>query len=254
MHAGYPKIAARPGFSLLELQVAFVLFGIALAGLGPLVVIQSKQLQQLENRLDDETTYYLVPSTDAWAGKLGAAASLDEEEPGPPAPPPVTLIDDGDPGYSNTGENWDQCSSGHAFQGDYRENENGTGSDKASWEFAGLEAGWYEVLVTWGTEGWATDAPYTVLDGETALATVRVNQSNDPSGAVFEGVSWESLGVFSIANGTLRVDLSDDADEWVVADAVRIAPAGNIVRVLSLDKSFAAEEAAARVSVTVQVP
>ena len=253
MHAGYPKIAARPGFSFLELQVAFVLFGIALAGLCPLVVMQSKQLRQLENRLDDQTTYYLVPSTDAWAGKLGAAASIATEDPGPP-PSVVTLIDDGDPGYSNTGANWDQWSSGHPFQGDYRENENGAGSDKASWEFGGLEAGWYEVLVTWGSEGWATDAPYTVLDGETVLATVRVNQKNDPSGAVFEGVPWESLGVFSIASGALRVDLSDDADEWVVADAVRIAPAGNIVEVLSLERSCSAEEASARVSVTVQVP
>src|SRR3972149_1390366 len=40
-------LAPRRGFSLLELQVAFVLFGIALAGLGPLVVMQSRQLQRL---------------------------------------------------------------------------------------------------------------------------------------------------------------------------------------------------------------
>ena len=245
--------AVRSGFSLLEFQVALVLFGVALAGLGPLVVMQSRQLQRLEARFDDQTTYYLVPSTDAWARKLGAAASIGTEDPGS-CPPPVTLIDDGDPGYSNTGGNWDQWSSGDPFQGDYRENEPGAGSDKASWEFAGLEAGWYEVLVTWGGDGWATDAPYTVLDGETALATVRVNQKNNPSGAVFEGASWESLGVFSIASGALRVDLSDDADEWVVADAVRIVPVRNEVQVLSLEKSLSSEDVTAQVSVTVQVP
>ncbi|MHC4179932.1 MAG: golvesin C-terminal-like domain-containing protein [Planctomycetota bacterium] len=248
-----PKNAVRAGFSLLELQVAFVIFGIALAGLGPLVVMQSRQLQELESRFDDQTTYYLVPSTDAWARKLGAAASIATEDPGPAASV-VTLIDDGDQGYSNTGGNWYQWSSGHPFQGDYRENENGAGSDKATWEFAGLEAGWYEVLVTWGGDGWATDAPYTVLDGETALATVRVNQKNDPSGAAFEGSPWESLGVFSIASGALRVDLSDDADEWVVADAVRIVPAGNKVEVVSLERSLTGEDVTAHVSVTVQVP
>jgi type II secretory pathway pseudopilin PulG len=245
--------AARAGFSFLELQVAFVLLGIALAGLGPLVVMQSKQLRMLESRFDHQTAYYLVPSTDSWARKLGAAASIATEDPGTPSPV-VTLIDDGDPGYSDTGGSWIQWSSGDPFQGDYRENELGAGSDKASWEFAGLEAGWYEVLVTWGRDGWATDAPYTVLDGETPLATVRVNQSNDPSGAVFEGSPWESLGVFSIAGGALRVDLSDDADEWVVADAVRIVPIRNDVEVLSLAKSLDSESVTAEVSVTLQVP
>ncbi len=66
----------RAGISLLELQVALVLFGIALAGLGPLVVMHLKQLKRLENRLSDTSTYYLTPSSDAWARKLGAAAAI----------------------------------------------------------------------------------------------------------------------------------------------------------------------------------
>ncbi|MBI1917208.1 MAG: type II secretion system protein, partial [Planctomycetes bacterium] len=53
---------SRRGFSLLELQVAFVVLAIALAGLYPLVVIHSKQQRKLEQRLDPQTTYYLVPS------------------------------------------------------------------------------------------------------------------------------------------------------------------------------------------------
>ena len=70
-----------------------------------------------------------------------------------------------------------------------------------------------------------------------------------PSGEPFEGVPWESLGIFSITSGTLRVELSD-ANGKVVADAVRIVPWGNQVNVLSVQKSFDSEEVTVRVSVT----
>ncbi len=76
----------RSGFSFLELQVALVLFGIALAGVGPLVVMQLKQLEKIESRFSDRTTYYLVPTTDQWARKLGAAASIKKFNPGTPPP------------------------------------------------------------------------------------------------------------------------------------------------------------------------
>ena len=63
--------ALRRGFSFLELQVAFVLLGIALAGLVPLVVMQSKQLLAIESRLSCEETHYFAPTDSAWARKLG---------------------------------------------------------------------------------------------------------------------------------------------------------------------------------------
>ncbi|HLA83989.1 MAG TPA: type II secretion system protein [Thermoguttaceae bacterium] len=66
----------RRGFSFLELQVALILLGIAMTGLVPLVVMQSRQLKRLEARLDHGTTYYLVPSTSVWARKLGAPAKI----------------------------------------------------------------------------------------------------------------------------------------------------------------------------------
>ncbi len=107
------------GFSFLELQVAFVLLGIALAGLIPLVVMQSKHLKKLEARLDHEETHYLAPSTDEWARKLGVAASIELEDPGPLPSPLVTLIDDGDTGYSESGVNWHRYSSGeYGYNGD----------------------------------------------------------------------------------------------------------------------------------------
>jgi prepilin-type N-terminal cleavage/methylation domain-containing protein len=78
----------RRGFSLLEFQVALVVFGIALAGLFPLVVMHSRGLESLEKKSAAAGQWYLAPSPDAWARKLGAAAALVREDPGPlPAAP-----------------------------------------------------------------------------------------------------------------------------------------------------------------------
>src|SRR5437588_12563920 len=91
----FKRGARRPGFSFLELQVAFVLFAIALAGVCPLVVVQSRQLTKIEGRLGHQAPYYVVPSSDAWARKLGAAASVTATDPGPPTPTPVLTLHNG---------------------------------------------------------------------------------------------------------------------------------------------------------------
>jgi hypothetical protein len=51
--------------TFLELQVAFVLLGIALAGLGPLVVMQWRLTRRLEARTRPFQTYHSDPSG-AW--------------------------------------------------------------------------------------------------------------------------------------------------------------------------------------------
>jgi hypothetical protein len=61
---------------MLEAQVAFVVFAIALMGLCPLVIMQSKQLGKMQTWMQPQTTYYLVPSSNVWARKLGATASM----------------------------------------------------------------------------------------------------------------------------------------------------------------------------------
>jgi hypothetical protein len=247
----------RAGFSFLELQVAFVLLAIALAGLGPLVVMQSRQLRRLESRFNDQTTYYLVPSTQAWAAKLGAPASIDTEDPGPPAPP-VTLVDNGGPGYSEIEEgtvDWTTLARSNALGGTLRHNDGSGIGDTAVWEFTGLEAGWYEVFVSYDAEtGQATNAPYAVYDGAVCDGIVTVDQTLAPADALYQGVWWKRLGSFSIGGDTLRVELSDGADGNVVADAARLVPVRNDVEVLSLEKPLAGGEASAQVSVTVNTP
>ena len=99
LHKGISMRKTR-GFTYLELMVALALFGIAVTGTTRLVVMQSRQMSKVEQRLNYETTSYLAPSANAWARKLGAAAAIVSVAPDPPPAPPVTLIDDGDPGYS----------------------------------------------------------------------------------------------------------------------------------------------------------
>jgi hypothetical protein len=86
----------RPAFSLLELEVAFVVFGVALSGLCPLVVMQTRHVKYLEARLSPQRVYYLVPSSNTWAQKLGAAATVTAQAPAagspPSAPSPVNQV------------------------------------------------------------------------------------------------------------------------------------------------------------------
>ena len=60
------------------------------------------------------------------------------------------------------------------------------------------------------------------------LGTVYVDQTKAPSGTTVNGVTYQSLGVFRITYGTIQVVLSNDANNYVVADAVRIAPTATV--------------------------
>jgi trimeric autotransporter adhesin len=79
------------------------------------------------------------------------------------------------------------------------------------------------VAATWSPhKNRATDAPYTVFSGSTPLTTVDVNQELAPNDFSDDGVNWEKLGTFTITSNTLRVQLSNAANEYVIADAIRI--------------------------------
>jgi type II secretory pathway pseudopilin PulG len=113
---------SRGGYTLLEVQVAFAILGIGLAGLCPLVVMQLRQVRQLELRLQGQvvqtsfltgqtqtmlqgSTYYIVPWTNPLAQKLAGSglilsSSTNPCDPGAlplptPAPQsyPVTIVE-----------------------------------------------------------------------------------------------------------------------------------------------------------------
>jgi hypothetical protein len=115
----------RRGYMLFEVQVAFVLLGIGLAGLCPLVVMQLRQVRQLEMRFRGQmietsrvtglsqtmvimtngvplppATYYIVPWQNPWARKLTGSAQIVELASIPPSVPTPC-----DPGSLSTNGN-----------------------------------------------------------------------------------------------------------------------------------------------------
>lgn len=143
----------------------------------------------------------------------------------PPVATAPTVIDNSDAAYSESGSNWLSWSESGSFGGDFRYHAAGTGQNAATWTFEALDpTKRYQVYSTWSAQSnRATDAPFTMLDDTTSLATIRVNQQFAPSDATFDEQGWYSLGVYQLASGKLTVQLTDDASGgYVIADAVRI--------------------------------
>ena len=137
---------------------------------------------------------------------------------------PPAVVDNADPAYAEGGSNWQGWTAAGYVGGDCRYHAAGTGQNTASWTFANVDPNaQYQVYATWvGDSSHASNAPYTVLDGTTPLATVELNQQATPTDATIDGQAWESMGVYTAASGTLVVQLSDNANGNVVANAVRL--------------------------------
>jgi len=114
-------------------------------------------------------------------------------------------------------------SSAGYFDSDYQYNAAGTGADTATWSLFVPVAGYWEVFVRWTSgSNRATNAPYTI--GGTA--TVLKNQQ-------FNGGSWQRLaGPTPFYDegtpnwGLIVVRLSDNANGFVIADAIKIVYRG----------------------------
>jgi hypothetical protein len=95
--------------------------------------------------------------------------------------------------------------------------------------------GRYEVFARWapGADR-ATNATYTVLDGNVTRGVVQYDQQSAPDEGVFAGLHWASLGVydFGVATPTavISVRLGNSADGNVVADGVIVVPVGTALR------------------------
>ncbi|MDX2036779.1 MAG: hypothetical protein SFX72_09010 [Isosphaeraceae bacterium] len=76
------RFHARRGFQLLDVQAALVVLGIALAGLIPIAVAQLRLIKRIESRSSLELVQFLVPESEPWARKLGAAPRRTIIDPG----------------------------------------------------------------------------------------------------------------------------------------------------------------------------
>jgi hypothetical protein len=229
--------------------------GIALTGLIPLVVMQSRQQARLESRLDAATTHYLVPSSDNWAAKLGAPAIMQSTEPGTKTTA-VLVMDNLDSGYSESGDDWHDDTGG--YQDGSRAHAAGSGDASATWTFTGLKPGWYQVEVTWNAaDGRSNAASYVITDltsPSNVRATVAIDQTQSPSGDTYDGQSWQSLAVVPVRGTSLSVTLAESAAGTISADAVRLVAVRNTIQVTSLTRSLSDETVSASVTVTVETP
>jgi hypothetical protein len=138
----------------------------------------------------------------------------------------VQFLDDSNPGFSATGGF--EPYNGAGFLGNFHYAGAGVGNNLASWAFT-VTPGQFDVAVTWvSSANRGSNAPYTVLDGTTPRGTVLVNQTVAPSGINDVGDTWQDLGAFNVSSDQLVVHLSDNANGFVIADAVRIVRLGSV--------------------------
>ena len=123
----------------------------------------------------------------------------------------AVIVDNSDAGFSVVGT-WGTAAADPDWGMDYRFHETGTGANTATWS-ADLTAGNYNVYAWWVTgDNRATNSPYTI-NYDTGSETVRVCQRTCNG-------RWVYLGNYSF-DGASSVSLSDDADEYVIADAIK---------------------------------
>jgi hypothetical protein len=171
-------------------------------------------------------TYYLFAKLDSNDTVLEADETNNvAQAPATVANTGPVLLDNGQPGYTETGSGWASYAAGYGNS--LRYHAAGSGADTAVWQATGLPTGYYTVQATWNaSSNHASNAPYAIYDGTTLLGTVTVDQRPAPSGTTtLGGVVFQDLATVYIASGTVRVVLADNTDGYVVADAVRLAPA-----------------------------
>ena len=141
--------------------------------------------------------------------------------------PPI-IIDNSDAGYSDTGFFDSDPDFPQGFNGGVKFSRADDGNT-ATWSFTDLAPGSYAVSATWtNAPDRASNSPFTIYDGTSAgtiVDQVNVNQELPPNDFAAAGVSWRNLARVQITGTKLTVELTDvGADEFVTADAIRIAP------------------------------
>ncbi|CAM3809834.1 exo-alpha-sialidase [Kibdelosporangium persicum] len=127
------------------------------------------------------------------------------------------VVDNDDPGYEVVSGTWNRATGVSEYFGEsYRTHPAGNGSSVVRWSTQVPHNGVYHVAV-WYTahENRATNATYRVAHAD-EVTSVPVNQRT-------RGGQWVSLGAFPFRAGVpVTIELSDSANGYVVADAVRL--------------------------------
>jgi protocatechuate 3,4-dioxygenase beta subunit len=208
----------------------------SITGVGPgsYQVAQVVQTGWVQTWPQYPTTYFFTTQS---GGNLAGLVFGDHVS---PVLSPSAVIDNGQPGYSETGTRpWN--TEGGGFNGTNRvarSTFDTPNTATATWDFTGVSNTLVDVYVTFaGESDYSSAAPFTVYDGGTSLGTepvdeaILVTQSQAPRAAgSYGGVGWLELGTFVINSGEIKVVLNIPPHVFMAVDAdgvLIIAHGGN---------------------------
>ena len=104
---------------------------------------------------------------------------------------------------------------------------------------AAVPNGDYEVLITYphfSSNGTAVECE--IYDGNVLLDSQLMNQAISPSDETHLSRPWDSLGVYTVTNGSLSVQLNDGPGSvsFIIADAIWVRPRKSL-ELVSLSES-----------------
>lgn len=143
------------------------------------------------------------------------------------------LVDDGDPGYSDTAKFFSSSASPLRFGATYRACNPGTG-DSATWRLDLPQAGAWEIFQWHNGNSTRSDAAPFTIRSAAGDVTLPVNQQINSG-------RWISLGCYPFQRGGGSVRLDSVADKIVVADAIRARRVQYEVIVDNLDARYSDE-------------
>ncbi len=133
------------------------------------------------------------------------------------------ILDNGQSGYTGSGAWSTRTGSGRDSDLQTVGRASSGTTATARWNFSSLPAGSYRVWMTWtGGSGNASNAPISFYDGSRLVRTVTVDQRAAASGFTADGSNWKLITTLSISGSQLAVQLGNNANGSVIADAVRI--------------------------------
>lgn len=130
---------------------------------------------------------------------------------------PEPIISDNDGANTRAEGAWGESSYSPGYEGaGYRFHPPGQGGNVFIWEPPLPQAGVHRVYAKWTSHSnRASNATYT-LQTESGSVAVEVDQR-------ISGGTWQLLGSYDLGEA-FKVELSDDADGYVIADAIKIEP------------------------------
>ncbi len=148
------------------------------------------------------------------------------------------VVDNADAGFETIGGKWNASTRDAEFyKSDYLWSNRRNGTGRAKWSARLPFDGEYEVHARWVCKAQnpasdrAANAVFTVFSGKRRRGRVTVDMSRNPG-------RWNRLGKFKLAAGEGSVELSNDAGNSVVADAVRFDYLGKTRGKVILEEDF----------------